>query len=141
MAFKKGQSGNPNGRGKGSPNKRSITAAAIAKYNEENQGDALTEILGKMIDLAKEGDIQAAKLVMDRIEPAFKPQSKPIQLPRMPKDLFAKGEKILSLATTGEITVEIAKELLAGISVLLKTKEQHEFEARLKALENKNGNS
>ena len=135
--FNPGQSGNPNGRGKGTVNKRSVTAAAIAKYNEKHQdSDALADIMSKMIDLAKDGDIQAAKLVLDRTEPTYKPISVPVDLGRLPKELFAKGEKILNLVSTGNISSDIARDLLSGINSLMTIKEKTELEERLTKLEN-----
>jgi len=139
MPFIKGQSGNPGGRGKGTVNKRSITAAAIAKYNKEHQNcDALGDIMGKMIDLAKEGDIQAAKLVIDRVEPSYKSILPSVTLGRMPKDLFKRGERILSLIASGDISPDIGRELLSSITILLKVQEQTELENRLKTLEDAN---
>lgn len=134
--FQGGESGNPNGRPKGTVNKRSITAAAIAKYNEMHQGsDAIAEIMSKMIEMAKDGDIQAAKLVIDRVEPGYKPISPPVDLGQLPKDLYAKGEKIILMATRAEIPVETAKELLASITKLMSIKERTVLEERVLALE------
>ena len=138
--FIKGKSGNPNGRTKGTPNKRSLTAKAIDKYNETNSGNAIIEILGKMIDMAKEGDIQAAKLLLERTEPGYKPQSKPIGIEtELHSEPYQRADQILNLTTQGHITLEACKELLSGISVLMKAKEQVEFENRLQALEKANG--
>ena len=79
--------------------------------------------------------------MLERTEPAYKSQSAPVNLPKLPNDLFAKGEKILSLAACGEISVDIAKELLASVSVLLKSKEQTDLEKRLATLEKTNVDS
>jgi len=122
--FVKGQSGNPNGRPNGTPNKRSLTTAAVEKYNSDNGGDALTEIMKSLIDLAKEGDIQAAKLLLDRIEPGYKPQSKPIDIDtELHSEPYQRANQILNLTTQGMISLEACKELLAGVSVLMKVKE------------------
>ena len=137
----KGQSGNPDGRTKGIPNKRSLTAKAIAQYNKTNSGDAIAEILGKMIEMAKEGDIQAAKLLLERTEPSYKPQSKPIDIEtELHSEPYNRADQILNLTTQGLISLEACKELLSGISVLMKAKEQVEFEQRIEALEKVNGN-
>jgi hypothetical protein len=60
MQFQKGQSGNPLGRPLGSRNKRTIAAEKL--FDED--AEALTRVA---IDLAKEGDIAALRLCMDRI--------------------------------------------------------------------------
>ena len=139
--FIKGQSGNPRGRKKGSPNKRSITATAIAQYNKKHDGDAIAEIFEKMIDMAKDGDFQAARLLLERTEPGYKPQSKPIDIEtELHSEPYQRADQILNLTTQGHITLEACKELLAGVAVLMKVKEQVEFENRLQALEQANAN-
>lgn len=59
--FKKGQSGNPGGRGKGVRDR-------YAKYRRmESRAEP---IINKLLDLAEAGDLQAVRLVVDRIWPA-----------------------------------------------------------------------
>ena len=65
MVFKKGQSGNPQGRTIGSRNKTTIAALSLI----EDQGKQLTL---KAVELALNGDIQALKLCMDRLTPPVK---------------------------------------------------------------------
>jgi Family of unknown function (DUF5681) len=57
--FQEGQSGNPNGRPKGSLNATTLAAQALL----EGEAEALTR---KAIDLAKGGDITALRLCIDR---------------------------------------------------------------------------
>ena len=66
--WKKGQSGNPNGRATGSRNRATLAIEALL----EGEGEALTR---KAIDLAKAGDMQALRLCMDRLAAA--PQRQP----------------------------------------------------------------
>ena len=58
--FSKGQSGNPNGRPRGSLNKATL---AIKNMFE----DEIEEIGRKAIEMAKSGDMQAIKLIVDRV--------------------------------------------------------------------------
>ena len=60
--WKKGQSGNPRGRPKGSRNK--ATLLAIAAMEGE-----LTDVVKVVIDAAKGGDMAAARLVVDKLIP------------------------------------------------------------------------
>ena len=66
--WKKGQSGNPNGRAAGSRNRATLAIEALL----EGEGEALTR---KAIELAKAGDMQALRLCMDLCCPA--PQRQP----------------------------------------------------------------
>ena len=62
MRFQKGQSGNPAGRPPGSRNKSTVLLQSLL----EGEAEAITR---KVIALAKEGDMAAIKLCMDRLAP------------------------------------------------------------------------
>lgn len=64
--MKKGQSGNPKGR---PPNPHK---ADIGKFRELITADDVQGILTSVIDKAKQGDIQAAKVILDRVLPVLK---------------------------------------------------------------------
>ena len=139
--FKKGKDPNRSmkGRPRGSPNRRTLTADAIAKYNQANPGsDAVADILATLIDAAKQGCTTSSKIVLDRVEPGFKPVSVPVNLGSLPGDLFQKGDRILELCAAGDISSDVAKELLSSITMLLKVKEVSELERRLQDLESCN---
>jgi hypothetical protein len=72
--FQPGQSGNPAGKPKGA--RHAITKAAEALLDGETE--ALTR---KCIELAKEGDMVAMRLCLERILPARKSRSVSISLP------------------------------------------------------------
>jgi len=65
MVFKKGESGNPQGRPVGTRNKTTLAALALI----EDEGEQLTR---KAVELALDGDLQALKLCMDRLAPPAK---------------------------------------------------------------------
>jgi hypothetical protein len=135
--FTKGQSGNPSGRTVGSRNQINVMRDALKSYNNLNGVNATEAIVHKIVDLALiEGDMGAAKLILERTAATVKPVSTAVTLPAdMPKDLFQKGERILELIASGDITSDIGKELLASITMLLKVKEVTELETRLAELE------
>ena len=76
MTFQKGQSGNPNGRPPGTRNKRTIAAEKL--FDED--AEALTRIA---IDLAKEGDMAALRLCMDRVCPPTRHRPVSFELPQL----------------------------------------------------------
>ena len=97
MAFKKGQSGNPAGKPVGAVSKQTKLRRSIEKD--------VPEILAAMVAQAKSGDIQAAKLLLDRTLPSLKPQDTTIHLP-LTDDLAANGRAILKATGNADITPE-----------------------------------
>lgn len=74
--FRKGKSGNPMGRPLGIRNKATLAAEALFEGEIE-------EICRKTIEEAKRGNIQAIKLVLDRVLPPKKEACVFIDLPAM----------------------------------------------------------
>lgn len=75
MAFKKGQSGNPAGRKKGFQ-----TARTRFRGMFEEAG---VELVPKLIQLAKDGNMEAMKMCMERIAPKVKDNSIDFDLPNL----------------------------------------------------------
>ena len=63
--WKPGQSGNPNGRPKGSKNKLTLLKIAIDERFRDGKFEKIEAILNNIIDLAMEGDRAAMKMVWD----------------------------------------------------------------------------
>ncbi|MEF8718237.1 MAG: DUF5681 domain-containing protein [Candidatus Accumulibacter necessarius] len=72
--WKPGQSGNPKGRPRGSRNR--VTLVALAAMEEG--ADAIAR---KVVDMAKEGDMSAARLVLERLVPPAKERPIFLELP------------------------------------------------------------
>ena len=70
--FKKGQSGNPLGRPKGSKNKITIMKLALELNLRKQLENDAHEILRKAIELAKNGDQAMIKLLVDKMVPTSK---------------------------------------------------------------------
>ena len=78
--FRKGASGNPKGRPRGSRNKATLLIESLL------QGEA-EQLTRKLIEMASSGDSLAMKLCMDRLLPAQK--DRPIDLPLGPVETVA----------------------------------------------------
>ncbi|MDO9213450.1 MAG: DUF5681 domain-containing protein [Methylococcales bacterium] len=125
MAFQKGTSGNPKGR-----TPAHLTAAKVRK----DINDDLPDILNKLIELAKGGDVQAIKLVLERVCPALKPQTVPISLP-VSDSLAGQGNEIIRATMTGKIPPDIGSQLITSLANQAKIIEIDELTKRIEALE------
>ncbi len=125
MRFQKGQTGNPKGRPP-----VSVTAAKVRK----GLADDLPDILTKLIELAKQGDTTAIKLILDRVCPAIKPQALPVNLPIV-ESLAAQGQEVINATMTGKIPPDIGSQLITALSNQGKLIELQELSDRLTRIE------
>jgi hypothetical protein len=125
--WKPGQSGNPNGRPKGTSEVAKLRAAI-----SEHVG----EIIDQLVEKAKGGDTQAARLLLERVLPPVK-AVEPVVEVDLPEGatLTEQGEAIVRAAASGAIPPGQAGALLTGLSNLGKLKELDELTARIEALE------
>ena len=131
-SFKKGKSGNPKGKRPGTRNKATLAAQAIL----DGEAEALTR---KAIELAKEGDMQALRLCLDRLLPPRK--DRPITLD-VPGIESASGLQDASVAlmravVAGEITPGEGQAVSAILEGNRKLVELADIERRVAALEKK----
>lgn len=128
--WKKGQSGNPRGRPKGSRNRATLLALAAM------EGD-LNDVVRVVIDAALSGDLTAARLIVDKLIPATRERPLSIDLPD------TKTAEGVELAQSAIIQAVGAGNLLPGegetLSALVENRrrslESIEFAARLAAIE------
>lgn len=126
--FVKGQSGNPAGR----PKNCGVIAELRGSINKH-----VPEIIEKLVIAAKAGDVQAAKLLLERVVPPVKSTEEKVQFSLIENgDLTEQGKAILQAASEGELTPTQAGSLLSGLGTLAKIKEIDELEKRITALEN-----
>ncbi len=122
-----GQTGNPKGR---PPGQSEITRlrAALA-------GD-VPEILAALVMAAKGGDVQAARLILERVLPPVKAVEQAVEL-KLPDGgtLTAQGRAVLSAVAGGDLAPSQGAALLAAIGTLARVTEIDELESRVKQLE------
>jgi hypothetical protein len=129
-SFRKGQSGNPRGRPLGARN----AATVIAEQLLDGQAEALTR---KVIDKAKEGDITALRLCLDRILPPRRERPLQFKIPT----LQCAGDAVTAMAALtqavakGDITASEAAELSKLVESFVSALEASDFDMRLQALE------
>ena len=131
-SWKPGQSGNPAGRKPGTGDVAKIRAAI---------NDRVPELLAAMMAKALEGDVGAARLLLERAVAPLKAaeQAETITLPD--GSLTVQGRAVLRAVAAGELAPGQGTALLGAIGTLARVTEIDELEARLTKLENKNGNT
>ncbi len=123
--FKPGQSGNPNGRPKDK------TPATMLR---KSIAEAMPGIITKLVEAALDGDVAAAKVLLDRTCPALKPQAMPICLPVV-DSLAGQGNEIITATMQGIIPPDIGAALITALSNQGKLVELQEMAERLERIE------
>ena len=128
--FQKGQSGNPDGRPKGSRNATTLALETLL----DGQATALTQ---KAIDLALTGDIPALRLCLDRILPPRKDSPVAFDLPEMKtlNDAVPAMGALVKAVGQGDLTPTEAAELTKMVQAFAKIIETAELEERVRKLE------
>lgn len=125
--WKTGESGNPNGRPPGT--------GEVAKLRDSIAAH-IPEIITQLVTKAKEGDAQAARLLLERVIPSLKPIEQPVAL-SLPDDegITAQGVAIVQAVAVGILAPGQGAALLTGLGTLARIKEIDELERRISQLE------
>jgi len=129
--WKPGQSGNPRGKPPGSGELQKLRASITAH---------VPAILTKLVEAAQAGDVQAARLILERVLPPVKAMEHihPIKLPKN-GTLTDQGRAVLAAAAAGELPLSQSAQLLTALSALGRVAEVDELAARIAALEKQHG--
>jgi hypothetical protein len=129
--FKPGQSGNPGGRQKGSRDRRSAFRELIA--------DSAEDLIKKVVEMAKAGDMTALRICVDRILPPVKEVPLRCKLPPItkPQDCTEAQAAVLAAVAVGEMLPSEGQALSGLIEHQRRAYETTEIASRLAAIEEK----
>ena len=131
--WKPGESGNPRGRPPGRGQSAQFREALASK---------LPAILESVVKAAIEGDMTAARLVLDRCLPALKPLESSIEGMALPTGtLTQQATDVLCAVARGELAPGQGAQLVASIGAVAKIAEVDELTARIEALEKAHANT
>ncbi|MEN6630776.1 MAG: DUF5681 domain-containing protein [Sulfuricella sp.] len=128
--WKKGTSGNPRGRPKGSRNK--ATLLAIAAMEGE-----LSDVVRVVINAAKGGDMVAARLVVDKLIPATRELPISIKLPAIStvEDCATAQARVLAAVAAGDLLPSEGEALAGLIEQQRRSLETSQLAERLATIE------
>lgn len=121
--FAKGQTGNPGGRPGNLANLRAKLTAGS------------DEIATVVLAAAKGGDMQACRLILERIVPALKPITEPVPFDLDDTDLPSTARSIMRAIASGALPGDQGKVLLDAVLGMSRVIEVADLDQRLKALE------
>lgn len=127
--FKKGQSGNPAGKPRGTRDKRTALRELLQPH--------AADLVAKAVELAKAGDTTALRICIDRCIPVIKAKDAPVDLPELTGSLAEQGAAVMRAMARGRITPDEANAVMQVISAQARIIEVDELEKRLAVLESK----
>lgn len=128
MRYAPGQSGNLAGRPPG------IGRTVELKRQLFSRAD---EVVNAVIDKAIEGDISAAKLILDRLVPPLRATDPPVSIPRPgdSDDIADQSQLVLDSLLSGGVGPDIALRIMQGLALHQTMTDIRDLEARISRLE------
>ncbi|WP_122346305.1 DUF5681 domain-containing protein [Pseudomonas coronafaciens] len=117
-----GQSGNPGGRS-------GQTQAIRAKLAEG--GEAVTK---KVLAAARKGDMQACRLILERLVPPIRPSVEPVTFDLDDTDLPSAAKSILRAIAEGKLPPDQGKNLILGLGAVARVIEVAELQQAMEEL-------
>jgi Family of unknown function (DUF5681) len=119
MRFQTGQSGNPAGRPPGSLNKKTLALEAVLQ-------EEAAEAAKSLIERAKNGDLAAMRMCLDRFAPTGRNRPVAIELPviKTPEDAELALTVVTDELAAGNLTISEATALVALIDRMLRVAER-----------------
>lgn len=103
----------------------------------------MDQIIAKVREQALSGDLQATRIVLDRILPALRPVELPAALNSIPPagSMTAKAGAVLDAAMAGVLAPGQAAQLIAALGTVSRIAEVDELTARIEVLEKRHANN
>ncbi len=125
--FVPGRSGNPAGKKPGTLNHKTRI-----RQRFEEQGEAIADVV---MQKALEGDLNAAAIILARLEPPLRPSSAPVTFAFDPTLTLTEQAGALMVAIAeGRISPEVGKGLMSALSAFAGMKEIDELASQLAEL-------
>jgi hypothetical protein len=128
--FQKGQSGNPKGKVKGTKNRATLAAEQLLQSDLDN-------ICRKLTEEALTGNMQAIKLVLDRVLPPKRDRAIDIGLPKLQTadDAVTAMALIIDAVGSGNITPNEGEAISRVVDAFVRAIQAHDIEKRVSLLE------
>jgi hypothetical protein len=131
--FEKGKSANPGGRPKGSRSKATVMAERLL-------AERLDSVTKAILEKAEDGDVPAARLILDRLLPVSSAKVE-ISLPpiKTAEDVTRAADLVLAAICKGELSIDDGARLMGLVEARLRLIEGVDWERGLKELEKQQG--
>lgn len=128
--FQKGYSGNPRGKAKGTKNRATLAAENLLEGELES-------ICRRLIQEATFGNMQAIKMILDRLLPPKRTSYIAFDLPNFDdsSEMVDAIGSVMKAVSQGNLSVEDAEALSRMIDIYIRAKETYEYEERLSKIE------
>lgn len=128
--FQKGRSGNPKGKAKGTKNRATLAAEQLLHCD-------LANICRKLIEEALTGNMQAIKLVLDRVLPPKRDRAIDIKLPKLQStdDAVKAMSLIIDAVGNGHVTPGEGEAISRVVDTFVRAVQAHDIEKRVSLLE------
>jgi hypothetical protein len=129
MTFKKGQSGNPSGRKKGRIDRRVAWRAELGKE--------LPDVIARLTELAKSGDLDAIRIYMSRTCPPMRASGPAVALPALARARTTadQARAVIDAIAMGKLSPDQGADLLGALASASRVIADVEIARRLEALE------
>lgn len=130
--FKKGSSGNPEGRPHGAKNKRTLIRDALNQIYDDGEAGFWLAVAEK----AQAGDFNAIGMIGARLVPPLRATDTPVVLEGLDDgSLTEKAEKIIGHMGKGDVSPSEATAMINAIAGLCRVQEVEYLSKRIEALE------
>lgn len=125
-----GSSLNPKGKPKGALSRSGQLRAALA--------EDVSAIIEQVVAQARAGDLQAARIILDRVLPPLRAESAAVMLPKLAEGTLAeRGNAVLTALAAGKIGPDAALPILNGLLGVARLMEVDELAERVARLEDR----